>query len=123
MILIISVVLIIILCVLIVVSILLQEDKAHGGIGFIGGTSQSFFGVSSGSILSRITSVMLTILLISTVVIAIFIAQKTSDLSINSEAIKEAELTNYIDKKVDFKVIDATDDTKNETKSEENTIK
>jgi len=56
-------------------------------------------------------------------VVAIVIAQKTSDLSINKEAIKEAELTNYIDKKIDFKAIDATDDKKTETKSEEKTIK
>lgn len=110
--LVITVIFVIILCVLIVASILLQEDKAQGGIGFIGGTSQSFFGVSSGSILTRITSILFTIFLIILVVVSISISQKTVDLNIKKEVIKDVELSNYIDKKVDFLTTDTTSDKK-----------
>jgi len=108
--LIISAIILIILSILIIITILLQEDKAHGGIGFLGGTSQSVFGSSSGSILTRITSILLTTFLVYCVVVAIVCSHKTSDLSIKKEAIKEAEITNYIDKKIDFKSTDLSGD-------------
>lgn len=97
-----SMIFIIILCILIVASILLQEDKSHGGIGFIGGTSQSIFGVSSGSVLAKITSILFTIFIIFLVIISIVISQKTADFEVKKEAIKEVELSNYIDKRIDF---------------------
>ena len=50
--------------VLIVLGILLQEDKTGGGMGILGGSSQSFFGASSSNFLVRVTSILLVIFII-----------------------------------------------------------
>ncbi len=104
----------IVVSVLIVLSILLQEDKSGGGIGFLGGSSQSFFGASSGSILSKFTSILLVIFLISGIVIAILSAR--SSKTITDVDITKTEFSDYkartttVDTSKDFKDKDLTED-------------
>jgi protein translocase SecG subunit len=86
--------LIIFLCVLIIASILLQEDKSGGGIGIIGGSSQSFFGASSGSILAKFTSILLTIFLISGIVVAILTSRFSTKTTITESDINRTEYSN-----------------------------
>jgi protein translocase SecG subunit len=97
-----------------VLSILLQEDKSGGGIGFLGGSSQSFFGVSSGSILSKFTSILLVIFLISAIGIAILSAR--SSKTITETDITKTEFSDYkakttiVDPNKDFLDEDLTED-------------
>lgn len=86
-------IILIVICVLIVASILLQEDKAGGGIGFLGGSSQSFFGASSGSILSKFTSILLAIFLILGIVVAILSARSSNPIT--GEDITKTEFSDY----------------------------
>lgn len=84
-------VIMIIMSIIIIVSILLQEDKSGGGIGIIGGSSQSFFGASSNTLLSKFTSILLTIFLISGIIIAIICARFTNETTISEKDISKAE--------------------------------
>lgn len=103
------------ICVLIVSSILLQEDKSGGGIGVIGGSSQSFFGASSGGILSKFTAVMLVLFILIGVAVAIISSRFTSETMIKSEDINRVEYSNIKAKitevkKNDLKTNDTTND-------------
>ncbi|MCG8569577.1 MAG: preprotein translocase subunit SecG [Spirochaetes bacterium] len=91
-------------CVLMVLSILLQEDKSGGGIGMIGGSSQSFFGASSSTILSKITTIMLTVFLVLSVTIAIVSSSFTRQSVISVEDIEKTELE-IADEGIEKKVI------------------
>jgi preprotein translocase subunit SecG len=59
----------------------LQEDKSGGGIGILGGSSQSFFGASSGNILAKFTSILLVVFLLSCVIIAIIASRTTTEIT------------------------------------------
>jgi len=83
------------LCFLIIVSIFLQEDKSGGGIGIIGGSSQSFFGASSGSLLARITTVLTTIFLILSIILALISSTFSKDAIISKEDIFQSETYDY----------------------------
>ena len=82
------------ICILIIASILLQEDKSGGGIGALGGSSQSFFGASSGSILAKFTSVLLVLFILIGVAVAIISSRFTSETMIKSEDINRVEYSN-----------------------------
>ena len=101
------------ICVLIIVSILLQEDKSGGGIGMLGGSSQSFFGVSSGSILSKFTSILLVIFLVSGIVIAILSSRYSTESTITETDITKSEYESkkiIVDTKKDLQSSDLTGD-------------
>lgn len=80
---------------LIILSIFLQEDKAGGGIGIIGGSSQSFFGASSGSILAKITSVLTTIFLILCIILALISSTFSRETIVSKEDILLSETYDY----------------------------
>lgn len=82
------------ICVVIVISILLQEDKSGGGLGMIGGSSQSFFGANSSSILSRFTSIVFTILMLGCILFAIFASRFTTETSPTDKDISRVEYYN-----------------------------
>lgn len=84
---------IIVICILIIASILLQEDKSGGGIGFLGGSSQSFFGASSASILSKFTSILLALFLVLGIVVAILSARSSN--TITESDITKTEFSDY----------------------------
>lgn len=86
--------LMIFLSVLIVGIILLQEDKSGGGIGVVGGSSQSFFGASSASLLARISAVMVTLFFIFAIVIGILVSRDTSEAQIDGDALVDLEFEN-----------------------------
>ena len=104
------------ICVLMVASILLQEDKSGGGLGILGGSSQSFFGASSGSILTKFTSILLVIFLLSGIIIAIIFSRFTSESTVTTDDISKTEFSGYeskkiiIDSKTDFIDRDKTSD-------------
>ena len=101
------------ICVLIIISILLQEDKSGGGIGLLGGSSQSFFGVSSGSILSKFTSILLVIFLVSGIVIAILSSRFSTESTITETDITKSEYESkkiIVDTKKDLQGNDLTGD-------------
>ncbi len=83
------------LCFLIIVSIFLQEDKSGGGIGIIGGSSQSFFGASAGSMLAKITAVLTTIFLILAIVLALISSTFSRDTIVSKEDILLSETYDY----------------------------
>jgi protein translocase SecG subunit len=111
------IVLLIVISALIIASILLQEDKSGGGIGILGGSSQSFFGVSSGNFLAKITSILLTIFLIACVVIAIIASRSSTDTRVTKKDIKELELQNITE--VDLNDILTADETTDTEESEQ----
>jgi preprotein translocase subunit SecG len=75
-----------------VASILLQEDKSGGGIGMIGGSAQSFFGASSSSILSKITTILLTVFFVLSIAIAIVSSSFSRQSLISETDIEKTEL-------------------------------
>jgi preprotein translocase subunit SecG len=96
--LIVLVVVILIICALIVTSILLQEDKTGGGIGIIGGSSQSVFGASSGSILSKITTTLFVIFMLLAVGLALISSSFSRDSLITETDISQTESNQYAKK-------------------------
>jgi len=83
------------LCLLIISSIFLQEDKSGGGIGIIGGSSQSFFGASSGSMLAKITAVLTTIFIVLCVILALISSTFSKDAIVSKEDILLSESYDY----------------------------
>lgn len=84
-------VIMIILCVLMTLVILVQEDKSGGGLGVLGGSSQSFFGASSATMLTKITSVLLVLFFVLSLVIGSLSSKTTRDAQIGSKLISELE--------------------------------
>ena len=82
-------------CFLIIVSVLLQEDKSGGGIGIIGGSSQSFFGASSGSLLVKVSTVLVTIFLLLCVGLALISSSFTKGTVVSETDIYESESKEY----------------------------
>ncbi len=80
---------------LIIGAILLQEDKSGGGIGIIGGSSQSFLGSNSGSMLSKITTVLVTIFILLIVVMGVISSSFTKGSSISAQDIEAREAQEY----------------------------
>ena len=80
---------------LIIGAILLQEDKSGGGIGIIGGSSQSFFGSNSGSMLSKITTVLVTIFILRIVVMGVISSSFTKGSSVSAQDIEAVEAQEY----------------------------
>lgn len=75
---------------LIIMIILLQEDKSGGSIGMIGGSSQSFLGASSGSVLTKITTVLVVLFFVLSVVIGSLAAESTKKAALSEmELFKE----------------------------------
>lgn len=88
-----------IVCGLMIGAILLQEDKTGGGIGIIGGSSQSFFGANSGSILVKITTVLFVIFIILMLVIGLVSSSFTKNSIISEKDITSSETEEYVSKK------------------------
>jgi len=109
-------VIIIIISILMVISILLQEDKSGGGMGVLGGSSQSFFGASSGNILTKITSILLVIFIISGIAVSILCSTATSESTITEKDIQKKQYENrtLVDTKNDY--IEKKDSTTDNTK-------
>ncbi len=80
---------------LIIGAILLQEDKSGGGIGIIGGSSQSFLGSNSGSMLSKITTVLVTIFVLLIVIMGVISSSFTKSSSVSAHDIEAAEAQEY----------------------------
>ncbi|MBP5449109.1 MAG: preprotein translocase subunit SecG [Spirochaetales bacterium] len=80
---------------LIIGAILLQEDKSGGGIGIIGGSSQSFLGSNSGSMLSKITTVLVTIFVLLIVIMGVISSSFTKSSSVSAQDIEAAEAQEY----------------------------
>ena len=77
---------------LIIGAILLQEDKSGGGIGIIGGSAQSFLGSNSGSMLSKITTVLVTIFILLIVVMGVITSSFTKGSSISVQDIEDENM-------------------------------
>lgn len=83
------------ICIVIVVAILLQEDKSGGAVGILGGSSQSFFGANSGSMLAKFSAIMLAIFLIVGVLIAIVSSHVGIQANFTKSDIVKAKLSRY----------------------------
>lgn len=81
----------IVLCVLMTLVILVQEDKSGGGLGVLGGSSQSFFGASSATMLTKITSILLVLFFVLSLIIGSLSAKTTRDAQIGNKLISELE--------------------------------
>lgn len=81
----------IVVCVLMTLVILVQEDKSGGGLGILGGSSQSFFGASSATMLTKITSVLLVLFFVLSLIIGSISAKTTRDAQIGNKLISELE--------------------------------
>lgn len=84
-------VIMLVLSVLMTLVILVQEDKSGGGLGVLGGSSQSFFGASSASMLTKITSVLLVLFFVLSLIIGSLSARTTRDAQIGNKLISELE--------------------------------
>lgn len=71
----ISTVLFFILCLLLIVIILLQSDKS-AGMGILGGSSQSTFGSSTADVITKITTVMVTLFMLGSLGLAMMESYK-----------------------------------------------
>ncbi len=92
-----------IVCLLMIGAILLQEDKSGGGLGIIGGSSQSFFGANSGTILVRITTVLFVVFLVLMLVIGLMSSSFTKGSVISEKDITASETEEYVLKKKTLK--------------------
>jgi protein translocase SecG subunit len=105
----------IVVSILMVIAILLQEDKAGGGLGSIlGGSSQSFFGASSGNFLTRITTIFLVIFFVFGIAVSILCSTATTDATITEQDIQKKQYENrtLVNTKTDFlKKTDQSTDT------------
>ncbi|MCL1912117.1 MAG: preprotein translocase subunit SecG [Leptospirales bacterium] len=72
-------VLFIILCVLLIIIILLQSNKG-AGMGILGGSSQSAFGSSTASVITRATSVMVFLFMLGSLGLAALESYRSSSL-------------------------------------------
>lgn len=72
-------VLFIIFSVLLIIIILLQSDKS-AGLGILGGSSQTAFGSSTADVITKITTVMVALFMLSSLGLAILQSYKTSSL-------------------------------------------
>ncbi|MCL1911633.1 MAG: preprotein translocase subunit SecG [Leptospirales bacterium] len=72
-------VLFIILCVLLIIIILLQSNKS-AGMGILGGSSQSAFGSSTASVITRATSVMVFLFMLGSLGLAALESYRSSSL-------------------------------------------
>jgi len=70
-------VLFIILCVLLIIIILLQSNKS-AGMGILGGSSQSAFGSSTASVITKATSVMVFLFMLGSLGLAAIESYRTS---------------------------------------------
>ena len=68
-----------ILCVLLIIVILLQADKS-GGMGILGGAGQSTFGSSTADIITKITTVMVTLFMLGSLGLSMLESKKTTSL-------------------------------------------
>lgn len=84
-------VIMLVVCVLMTLVILVQEDKSGGGLGVLGGSSQSFFGASSATMLTKITSVLLVLFFVLSLIIGSLSAKTTRDAQIGDKLISELE--------------------------------
>lgn len=89
-------VIMIVLCVLMTLVILVQEDKSGGGLGVLGGSSQSFFGASSATMLTKITSILLVLFFVLSLIIGSLSAKTTRDAQIGNKLISELEFDTSI---------------------------
>ncbi len=76
---------------LIMLFILLQEDKSGGGIGIVGGSSQSFFGSSSASLLAKITTVLFALFVVLSLFLGWTSSKSTQDASITAGLVTQKE--------------------------------
>lgn len=72
-------VLFIILCVLLIIIILLQSNKS-AGMGILGGSSQSAFGSSTATVITKITSVMVAVFLLGSLGLAMLESSRSASL-------------------------------------------
>lgn len=93
-----STVLFVILCVLIIIIILLQSDKS-AGMGILGGSSQSTFGSSTADIITKITTVMVTLFMCGSLGLSILQAYK--ERSIEKELLTEDAQSSGVVEKTD----------------------
>ena len=70
-------VLFIILCVLLIIIILLQSNKS-AGMGILGGSSQSAFGSSTASVITKATSIMVFLFMIGSLGLAALESYRSS---------------------------------------------
>jgi len=70
-------VLFIILCVLLIIIILLQSNKS-AGMGILGGSSQSAFGSSTASVITKATSVMVFLFMLGSLGLAALESYRSS---------------------------------------------
>lgn len=68
-----------VLCVLLIIVILLQADKS-GGMGILGGAGQSTFGSSTADIITKITTVMVTLFMLGSLGLSILESKKATSL-------------------------------------------
>ncbi|MDY6933862.1 MAG: preprotein translocase subunit SecG [Spirochaetota bacterium] len=87
-----------ILAVLLVIIILLQSDKS-AGMGILGGSSQSTFGSSTSDVITKVTSIMVGLFMVSSLGLAVLESFKLSSLEkdFTSEESKPAEFKEGID--------------------------
>jgi preprotein translocase subunit SecG len=68
-----------VLAVLLIIVILLQADRS-GGMGIIGGSSQSTFGSSSVDVITKITAVMVALFMAGSLGLSIMESKRTASL-------------------------------------------
>ncbi len=110
-----------ILSVLIIILILLQSDKS-AGMGILGGSSQSAFGSSTADIITKITTVMVTLFMLGSLGLAVLESWK--ERTIREELVTEEPRSagsGVIDKS--GKLDEKPKDIKSSTKKEETTKK
>ncbi len=89
------IVLISVLSFLIIAAVLLQDDKSGGGMGIIGGSSQSFFGASSGSFLQKFTAIAFTLFVLLILGTAVYISKTEGSAIITNQDIENTEIADY----------------------------
>lgn len=77
-----------ILCVLLIIIILLQSNKS-AGMGILGGSSQSAFGSTTASVVTKATSVMVALFMIGSLGLSVFESSKSS---LEKDVLSDAEV-------------------------------
>ncbi len=77
------------LCVLLIIIILLQSDKS-AGMGILGGSSQSTFGSSTADVITKITTVMVTLFMLGALGLSIIESYRSKSLEKDLLSTEEA---------------------------------
>ena len=85
-------ILFIILCVLLIIIILLQSNKS-AGMGILGGSSQSAFGSSTASVITKATSVMVFLFMLGSLGLAAIESYRSSSFEKKIKSVESSEVS------------------------------